>query len=61
MVAPYAHNPVELHVTTELNSKPYVDLTLAVMSDFGVEVERQGYERFVIRACPLPIKTSLRN
>ena len=48
MVAPYARNPVELVVTTELNSKPYVELTLAVMSDFGVEVTRQGYERFVI-------------
>ncbi len=49
MVAPYAHNPVEIHLTTELNSKPYVDLTLGVMSDFGVEVERQGYERFDIQ------------
>jgi 3-phosphoshikimate 1-carboxyvinyltransferase len=49
MVAPYAHNPVEIHLTTELNSRPYVDLTLGVMSDFGVEVERQGYERFDIQ------------
>jgi len=48
MVAPYAHNPVELVVTTELNSKPYIDLTLAVMADFGVEVTRQGYEQFEI-------------
>jgi 3-phosphoshikimate 1-carboxyvinyltransferase len=31
-----------------MNSKPYVDLTLAVMADFGVEVIRQGYERFFI-------------
>jgi 3-phosphoshikimate 1-carboxyvinyltransferase len=48
MVAPYARNPVELIVTTELNSKPYVDLTLTVMSDFGVDVTRQGYMRFVV-------------
>ena len=48
MVAPYARNPVELIVATELNSKPFVELTLAVMSDFGVEVARQGYERFII-------------
>ncbi len=48
MVAPYAHNPVELVVTTELNSRPYVDMTLGVMSDFGVEVDCQGYERFTI-------------
>lgn len=49
MVAPYARNPVKLVVATELNSKPYVELTLAVMSDFGVEVTRQNYERFVIQ------------
>ena len=48
MVAPYASNPVELVVTQDLNSKPYVELTLAVMSYFGVEVRRQSYERFVI-------------
>jgi 3-phosphoshikimate 1-carboxyvinyltransferase len=48
MIAPYARNPVELLLTTDLNSKPYVDMTLAVMSDFGVEVTRQGYENFKI-------------
>ncbi len=46
MVAPYARSPVEIEVTTELNSKPYVDMTLSIMQDFGVTVERQGYERF---------------
>jgi len=48
MVAPYAQTPVEIEVTTELNSKPYVDMTLAVMSDFGVDVERDGYQYFRI-------------
>lgn len=48
MVAPYANSPVEIEVTTELNSKPYVDMTLSIMSDFGVNVERDGYERFYI-------------
>ncbi len=50
MAAPYARHPVEILVATELNSKPYVDLTLGVMADFGVEVTRQDYERFVIQA-----------
>jgi 3-phosphoshikimate 1-carboxyvinyltransferase len=49
MIAPYAKSPVEIEVTTELNSKPYVDMTISIMQDFGVEIERQGYERFVIR------------
>jgi 3-phosphoshikimate 1-carboxyvinyltransferase len=48
MVAPYAQHPVEIKVTTGLSSKPYVDLTLAIMCDFGVEIERRGYEFFGI-------------
>ena len=48
MVAPYAKSPVEIEVITELNSKPYVDMTLAVMYDFGVEVQRNGYQSFSI-------------
>jgi 3-phosphoshikimate 1-carboxyvinyltransferase len=48
MVAPYAQNPVEITLSTELNSKPYVEMTLAMMSHFGVTVERQGWERFLV-------------
>jgi 3-phosphoshikimate 1-carboxyvinyltransferase len=47
MVAPYARSPIEIEVTTDLNSKPYVDMTVAIMQDFGVQIERQGYERFI--------------
>jgi 3-phosphoshikimate 1-carboxyvinyltransferase len=50
MVAPYAQSAVELIVEHGLNSRPYVDMTLAVMSDFGVEITRDGYERFMIRS-----------
>jgi 3-phosphoshikimate 1-carboxyvinyltransferase len=48
MVAPYAQNPIEIVLTTDLNSKPYVDMTIAIMKDFGVEIERDGYHRFTI-------------
>lgn len=48
MVAPYARETIEITLSTELNSKPYVDMTIAVMKEFGVEVERQGYEYFKI-------------
>lgn len=48
MVAPYARMPVEIEITTDLNSKPYIDMTLAVMSDFGAKIEHQGYETFCI-------------
>lgn len=49
MVAPYAQSPIEIELTTELSSKPYVDMTLSIMKDFGVEIERHGYNRFVIQ------------
>ncbi|MCC6569531.1 MAG: 3-phosphoshikimate 1-carboxyvinyltransferase, partial [Anaerolineales bacterium] len=48
MVAPYAESSIEIELTTELNSKPYVDMTLAVMKDFGVEVQRNAYQSFTI-------------
>jgi 3-phosphoshikimate 1-carboxyvinyltransferase len=48
MIAPYAKSAVQIDVTTELNSKPYVDMTIAVMQDFGVEVHRDGYRTFSI-------------
>ena len=49
MVAPYARTSVEIEVTTELNSKPYVDMTINIMKDFGVDIKRQGYTQFVIQ------------
>ena len=48
MVAPYAKAPIEIEVTTELNSKPYVDMTIAIMQEFGVEIERDNYKHFII-------------
>ena len=36
---------VSIHVKN-LKSKPYIDLTLQVMKDFGVEVENRDYESF---------------
>jgi len=58
MVAPYARNPVEIAVSTELNSKPYVDMTLSVMSDFGVDVQRNGYQSFRIPLTHYALRTT---
>ncbi len=41
LAAPLAMNNVEIRVTTQLESRPYVDMTLAVMRMHGVEVETQ--------------------
>jgi len=48
MVAPYAKSEIEISLSTDLNSKPYVDMTIVIMQDFGVEVERRGYSQFTI-------------
>ena len=46
MAAPAAQTPVEVELSTDLNSKPYVDMTISIMKDFGVEVRRSGYRSF---------------
>ena len=48
--APYADKGVELRITDDLTSKPYVDMTLAIMKAFGVDVERDGYTWFQVKA-----------
>ncbi|HKJ39267.1 MAG TPA: 3-phosphoshikimate 1-carboxyvinyltransferase [Anaerolineales bacterium] len=48
MVASYAQSPIEITLSSELNSKPYVDMTIGIMKNFGVEVERMGYQSFTI-------------
>jgi 3-phosphoshikimate 1-carboxyvinyltransferase len=50
MAAPYARRPVELVVSGELVSKPYVEMTLAVMRAFGVAVEGRELTQFVVPA-----------
>jgi 3-phosphoshikimate 1-carboxyvinyltransferase len=50
MAAPAARATLAIAVRGELVSKPYVDMTLTVMRDFGVEVERQAYAAFVVPA-----------
>ena len=58
MVVPYARQPIEIEVITALNSKPYVDMTIAIMKDFDVEIERCGYSQFIIHpANYLPVST----
>lgn len=40
MAAPCANSPIELTIAADMVSEPYVEMTLAVMRDFGVEVQR---------------------
>jgi len=40
--------PVTIEVDGELISKPYIDITLRLLARFGIEVQRDGYQRFVL-------------
>jgi 3-phosphoshikimate 1-carboxyvinyltransferase len=48
LAAPYADQPVTLEVDGELVSRPYIELTLAVMRSFGVAVDADDFRRFEI-------------
>ena len=41
---------ITIEVVGELISKPYIEITLNLLARFGIAVERQGWERFVIPA-----------
>lgn len=49
MASPLAASPMTIRVEGELISKPYIDITLALMERFGVVVDRDGYAEFRIR------------
>lgn len=46
--APYAESPVELEISPDTISRSYIDVTADVMTSFGAEVRREGYERFTV-------------
>ena len=49
MAAPPAENDTEITISGELVSKPYIDITLAMMSSFGITVVNEDYRRFLIK------------
>jgi len=50
MVAPLAKSEVNIKIKGELVSKPYIDITIALMSQFGVTVINHDYQSFEIPA-----------
>jgi 3-phosphoshikimate 1-carboxyvinyltransferase len=49
LMAPYTTAGIQISVTEGPVSKPYIDMTAAVMERLGVAVERDGYRRFFVR------------
>ncbi len=50
MVSPYAKEDVVIATVGQFSSEPYVAMTLAVMKEFGLSVDRRGERTFSIRA-----------
>lgn len=50
LISPFAAREVSVIVEGELVSRPYVDLTLSVMADFGIAYYRRGYQCFSVPA-----------
>ena len=50
LAAPLLKKSLTIEVVGELISKPYVDITLNLMARFGVDVKRDGWQRFAIAA-----------
>lgn len=48
--APCAKGELDIEVRGDLASKPYVDMTLGLMKDFGATVKRDGYKSFKVSA-----------
>ena len=48
LMAPCTGKGLQIKVTEGPVSRPYVDMTIDVMSKFGIAVDRQGYERFQV-------------
>ncbi len=48
--SPYAKKPVELLCMDAMTEKPYFDITLSVMKDFGVDATNENYKRITIPA-----------
>jgi 3-phosphoshikimate 1-carboxyvinyltransferase len=49
MAAPLAKNDMKIMILGDLVSKPYIDITLHIMKDFGVEVVNNDYKTFEIQ------------
>ena len=48
--APLAEKDVTIVIKGDLVSKPYLETTLAVLKNFGIQVRRKGYAQFSVKA-----------
>ena len=48
MIAPYANENVEICLQNDAVSQPYIQLTLQIMKDFGVKVQKNKHNHYLI-------------
>jgi len=48
LIAPHTRDGVEINIIEGPVSKPYVDMTIDVMEEFGVRIQRDDYLRFAV-------------
>jgi 3-phosphoshikimate 1-carboxyvinyltransferase len=49
MIAPYTKDGIEIKISDRLRSRPYIDITLDVMQDFGVEALNFAYKELLVK------------
>lgn len=49
LIAPYAKNDVTIKIEGKLTSRPYIDLTIGVMKEFGIKVINKNYKSFYVK------------
>jgi len=49
IASPYANSDITIHVKN-LQSRPYIDITLEMMKSFGVNVANKGYDEFLVKS-----------
>jgi len=49
MITPLLKTDTEIQIEGDLVSKPYIDITLNIMSRFGVEVQNNNYQSFTVK------------
>lgn len=45
---PLLNGDSEIEITTKLESRPYIDITLDVLEKFGIEIKHSNYKKFII-------------
>lgn len=60
LLAPFAREPTTIEIRGELNERPYLELTLELMRQFGLEVAvREDWRQFQIAPCQRPVATEI--